>query len=72
LVSDLRDWLGHPQTIEFRTTLEKAKRDMESHIGGGGTVAESVEQTAMATAKFTGYVYCLDMVLETLRDEEKE
>lgn len=58
-------WFFHPGTIAFFQRTKEHREQLEQSLAAGRTVVpESMEQTAMLTAKITGEIEGLDYVLK--------
>ena len=58
-MSDFREWVQHPCTIEFRKEVEKAISEMHR---APRLISESVESTALMNAKAAGFIEGLDEI----------
>lgn len=73
-MSDRYAWIHQPITQDLIAHLELSKKGLLEYIGNGGTMQDSADLTAMATANVHGRIKVIEEALDWILHfvEEKE
>ncbi len=66
------EWKSSPTTIEVFDEIFKLKIALMEALGDGSTVSDSVDSTAITTARIVGTIQGINQLLEYNYEEEKE
>lgn len=67
---DLVEWFMHPITKKVRYKIEKNLLQVKGRMGEGWTLnVNSIEETAMRTARDVGYIEGLEFIFNIEADE---
>jgi len=66
------EWKSNPTTIEVFDEIFKLKVALSDALANGSTVSESIDGTAITTARIVGTIQGINQLLEYNYEEEKE
>lgn len=67
-----KEWRLSPTTVEIFEDIGKLKVALSDSLAGGDTVGESVDTTALVTARIVGTIQGINQLLEYNYEDEEE
>jgi|TARA_R110000787_G_scaffold149528_4_gene263475 hypothetical protein len=71
-MSDRYAWIHQPLTQDLISKLEGAKKGLLEYVAEGGTIKNSVDETAMSISNIHGRIKVIEETLEIIQHEVEE